>query len=330
MRIKLISVALVGAAACGTSTNPIAVTDIANQLKAALCQFQVNCGAAPDQSTCLASLNFSTDFFLTEVGDAQGSGSKIKYDGTQAANCVNEIKGRGCTFTGFQNDPKADPCSKVFTGTVAQNGACLVDTDCAGGATCNAPTGTTCDQNTMCCTGSTCGAAPAAPGAANATCMADNNCALNLYCSIPNGASSGTCKAVVTTAGGACDSSAAACSNPMYCDVTQTAPTCKTPAAHGATCVPADGLPCVDSRDFCDKTTTKCIAALTVGTTCDPTIANGGCVSFSVCDATTTKCLALGKAGSTCSTTAMTPQCLNDLQCTNGTCALPTAGMACH
>ncbi len=200
MRKKTILVALVGAAACGSSTSPIAVTDLANQLKTAVCDFQVNCGLAPDQATCLASLNFQTDFILTEIADSQAG--KIKYDGTQAANCVNELKSRSCTFTGFQNDPKADPCGKFFSGTVAMGGACLVDADCAGGAACTPPsTNPSCDQNTMCCTGSTCGAAPPAPGAAGATCMSDGDCAVNLYCSNPMNAATGTCKAVITQAG---------------------------------------------------------------------------------------------------------------------------------
>ncbi len=118
----------------------------------------------------------------------------------------------------------------------------------------------------------------------------------------------------------------------MYCDISQTAPTCKTAAAHGATCVPTDGLACSDSRDFCDPTAKKCTTALAVGTACTPSNGppNGGCVAFATCDATMSKCVAIGKAGSTCSTTAMTQQCLNDLQCTNGSCTLPAAGMACH
>src|SRR5262249_18403918 len=117
----------------------------------------------------------------------------IDFDGGAAADCLAEMRSHAsCEISGFFGD---NPCAQVFTGTVAEGGACTFDTECVGDATCT-ETDPACDANVACCAG-TCGAASLI-SAEGGPCGDDVHlCDDGLYCSTPDGASAGTCTAQV-------------------------------------------------------------------------------------------------------------------------------------
>lgn len=323
--ISFVLLAAIAAMACGGNSS-IDKKDLATELRKAYCANSVQCGFDADDASCEASVTFQSFFLLTLIADSDTG--KATYDGGAAASCADKIRNNSCTFTGTHGDPNS-PCNKIFTGTVATGGACFQSNECANNGVCP-PTMSNCSQSSACCAG-TC-AAPPTRGQAGATCKRDGDCVDNLYCGARDMQGVGKCTAFVTTAGATCDEFTA-CANPMYCNInfamTPPTGTCKTPAAHGATCDTNDLVACVDDHDFCDPVAKKCSAQLAVGMTCDPA-ASGPCVGYATCDATSKICVAFKKAGEACTSGGVS--CLNDLQCptAGGTCALSTAAMACH
>jgi hypothetical protein len=150
-------------------------------------------------------------------------------------------------------------------------------------------------------------------------------CSTDSYCKRGTGTGPGTCTALVTAEGAACDA-LTACANPMYCNInfqTQTG-TCKKAAASGAVCSRMDLLPCEDSRDYCDPTALKCVRRIAVGASCATT--GTSCVAYSSCIAGT--CVADIPAGGAC-TVDSGADCAGELDCIAGKCALAPSGMTC-
>lgn len=321
MRTRFLCLVIaVAAAACG-GDDSISINDLAKKFIAAQCANQVTCQQMPDTATCEASFAFNDNAFMTLVADVNAK--IIKYDGTAAASCANEISSATCSFTGFFSKAN-DPCGKMFTGTVAAGGACFISEECSGvGSSCN-QTDPNCDSTTTCCPG-TCAAAPAKMPV-NGHCTSTSDCNDGLYCST----TTSVCKTPLTQSGAACDE-LDGCANPMYCNGSfATMPftgVCTTAPATGATCNPMDLLPCTDERDYCDTGTKKCTRSVSVGGTCDSAGTGTGATCVGYADCTTNSCVARPKAGATCMTSGSS--CLGSLSCTNGTCQLPAAGMAC-
>jgi hypothetical protein len=304
-------------AGCGSGGGGVSINDLAAQIADASCARAVTCKEMPDVATCKASKQTEDYFTLTMKADV--ASGKVKYDEGLGAACADSIRNETCVFTGFRSDPN-NPCSKMFTGTVATGGACFQSAECANGASCN-PTDTNCDNGTMCCPG-TCGAAPT-KGAVGATCQDDSQCNDDLYCA----SAMSKCAAVITAEGGMCGDDFTACANPMLCDVMFIGGTgtCYTLAGDGQTCDPNKLLPCSVEDQYCDATTMKCTATLALGASC----ASGQtCVGYASCD-TSMMCTALKKSGEACTVDQNgNSNCLGDLGCST-TCQLPTA-MACQ
>ncbi len=319
MRTRFLCLALAVAACSGTDS--IALSDYAKKEIAAFCANQVTCQQMPDTATCEASFELNSTGYMTLV--AAANAKLVKYDGAEAASCVNEFASQSCAYTGFQPN-KNDPCNKVFTGTVATGGACFVSQECAGvGAVCN-PTSASCNPSTTCCPG-TCAPAPAKMGVGGA-CQGSSDCNDGLYCSDKTQ----QCTAIATASGAACEA-LDGCANPMLCNenCSTSTGTCYTPAARNATCDTTQVLPCADERDYCDNTTKKCTQVVALGATCDSAGTGNGatCVAYASC--TNGSCVENPKAGATCD--AMNgPSCLGSLSCTTSTCQLAPAGMACQ
>jgi hypothetical protein len=111
----------------------------------------------------------------------------------------------------------------------------------------------------------------------------------------------------------------------MYCNIDPTSGmgACKTPAASGATCARTDTRPCADSRDYCDSNN-KCTRGAQPGESC----ANGvQCIDWAKCIGN--QCVADRKFGESCMTAPNAADCAGTLECTNGTCSAPPAGMTC-
>ncbi len=303
--------------ACGGGS--IAVENLPDEVKGARCDNLVRCEGIVDQKTCDAS-TFVDEGTLPAIEAAIKNGT-IKYNGDKAADCVDQLSGQSCSFEGFHT---TSACEGVLTGTVATGGACVLDAQCANHGQCE-PSGTTCDPETTCCPGTCMGGST--ESAIGGPCDDEmHTCGSAAYCKAGTTSGSvGTCTAVVTAEGGACDD-ITACANPLYCNLNfQTnMGTCKKPAASGAACVRADLIACVDSRDYCSTTTMTCVRQTAVGAACAP--GSMPCVDYATC--INSVCVADIALGGAC-VADTGANCAGSLECRMGTCQAPMPGPVC-
>src|SRR5947208_2552129 len=119
--------AVVLVAACGSSGTKIRAHDLPAARRDALCDRDVQCGLMPDKPSCLAALNISDLATVTILADIDGK--TIAYDEGLGGQCVDDIRGAGCTFAGVYT---STACRDMFAGTVGDGGACFVDAECQG------------------------------------------------------------------------------------------------------------------------------------------------------------------------------------------------------
>lgn len=303
---------VVSGAACGS--DGVSIDDFTNAYIDAYCEGAVKCGSQPSTADCKASTSLETNTFLTLIESAK-SGT-VTYNEEQASACLDSFRARTCKFEGFHSEN--DPCDSMFTGTIAQGGACTISAQCAGGASCE-QTVQDCDRDAMCCPG-TCGA-PSVEVAAGAMCGENDICPFNQYCKLPATGNVGTCTALISSPGAACDDFFS-CVNPMICNLFAEMPTCEMPVGTGETCNPDGIAPCVVDQDHCDDVSMKCVGPLADGAACE---FSSECAPDSSCAGT---CQPNVAAGGACSET--TADCLGSLECTGGTCQLGPAGMSCN
>jgi hypothetical protein len=315
--MRKIVLGVIVAACGGGGGGPIPIHSLFADEENVVCALFAQCGLAPDQASCEGAVTVETYENLTVV--AAVDAGKIKYDASAAGQCVSHAQAEGCNLLAYHHPDPA--CRAIFTGTVAMGGACAINQECANNAPCTYTP--TCSPSTMCCMG-TCGAPPPAVGQMGATCTTDANCDITLYCSSAKG---NTCQPFVTTAGAACDASSA-CANLLYCDNgTAGTNTCKPYPASGQACS-GTAIGCADIRDYCDPGTKVCTRRAAAGQTCN-NATGPACIGYAQCTPQTGAgmCAAELTSGQAC--TAGGQRCLLDLQCTNGTCQLPAAAMAC-
>jgi hypothetical protein len=205
-------------------------------------------------------------------------------------------------------------CDNMFTGTIADGGACLNDQQCVS-ATCDR---SACAGTDACCTG-LCTAPVSAAGTTpvGAACAANVDCVEGAFCATGQAAS--VCTALLAS-GQPCDDSTQ-CVLGTACIVTPSsngALTCASPPGQGEPCAPGS---CNSPTDFCDLASLTCQPRLAVGAACDRTAA--GCVAYAYCGAGGT-CVARGEVGAACEPAPAASTCLAGLLCERGTCALPT------
>lgn len=303
------------AVGCGGSDG-ISIDNLLNSIQDASCEQAVRCQEQPDEATCKATTFVNDTTSLTIVAGVKGG--TIKYDSSQAQDCVDSIRDGSCEFTGFQSADS--PCEDMLDGTVAVGGACQISSECSGDAICT-QTDPNCDSDTTCCAGTCTAAEPEVAG--GGTCGDTTGpCADGYYCKYTS-QTAGTCTAYITTAGAPCDS-LDACAGTMICDIFANSPTCVQPAASGGTCDPNALLGCIDFREHCDEATMKCVPALAAGAAC---MYSFECRQDSTCAGGT--CQVNVGVGGACPDSGV--DCLGDLDCseTNMTCTAPTAGMSC-
>ena len=265
----------------------------------AFCTRLVRCGAEPDVAAC------ESVWYFNLQAEYDVTAGKVIYDADAAARCIDGYASEGCTIS--DSDAAAtqmhtEACRAVFTGTVADGGACLSGVECASQscavASCNAAT---------CCVGA-CQAQIAAGGdcsGSGAVCVDGTLCR--------SGGNTATCVAPIA-AGQPC-----AHSNVDVCAI---GTTCITDSATGtSSCgtAPAEGQPCPDGicdadADSCDPATKTCVRKVAVGGTCT---SSTGCVPYAACDLTSSTCVAMALAGASCVQDA---DCLVGLSCGNGIC----------
>jgi len=276
--------------------------------------------------------------------------AQVSFDASAAAACLADIPGLPC----WQNLNASPNCLKVFTGTVAEGGACY-GTLPMGAQEC-AP-GTVCDASASDCTG-TCVAREIRPRLAviGTACTGANDCVGDqgtLTCVGPSGpiqSGTGTCQ--VPAEIGPCnwdtDCLTAACVH-------------TTPSVPPGTCqaVKQVGDPCMPNRGecgtgtYCAAATNTCVLFPSVGQPCggDNGAANqcldgfcdssGRCARFGtrgascqagpdicsgmlMCDATTSQCLPRCMPGNGCGARGQFccagQRCHAGLRCNNSVC----------
>jgi hypothetical protein len=294
-----------GAAGCGGGNIPL--SDLPARAEDVVCNAELACQAYPDSASCHAALHTNLDQIQADV-----AAGKIKYDGAQAAACLDSESTILICRLSAPRVRQPSACAATFVGTVAAGGACLVNEDCVS-ARCNTANCTT----GMCCVG-TCAAAQPTGVAVGGACMSSSQCVDGAFCDF-SVVTSPTC-AAVKAAGQPCTSSDQCVSGTACLAMSGGAMTtraCTKPPGHGETCSGAGS--CDDRGDFCDPATMKCASRLLPGSACDPLVAP--CVLYATCDTATMKCVARGGIGAACGTAAAPASCLSGLSCTNGTCA---------
>jgi hypothetical protein len=296
-----------GVAGSTVSGGSVPLADLATETASKSCEFEVRCGFAADQASCVASTPSDT----TQIAAYVNAG-KVHYDGVAAATCLNAIAARSCNFSQSNNDIPS--CSAAFTGTVAGGGPCsdsavCVSQSCATG---------TCDPSVSCCAGTCRATGGGSSVPIGGDCSGPTaTCAPQAYCD----GFIQVCMARV--AGGEPCTQIDACAAGFAC-VTggQANGICGRLPAHGQPCSQFDG--CDASTDFCDPTAMTCMTRLPAGSDCDPTADE--CVSYAFCDSATQKCVALSNAGEPCTDAS---SCFGSLECPNGVCALPQPRALC-
>jgi hypothetical protein len=315
----------------GGGRAPASLDDfIAGEL-AAICKYNVACGAMPDVPTCLASLQLDTTDFLTIKADV--ASGKVRYNRDKAEGCLelfdNGFYDSGCKYSTTPSNSSGAICLEVFTGTVSDGGPCFESYECASG-TCG-PTDKACSPVHQCCAG-TCAPKPP-PLAIGADCSAPlpgQGCETGAVC-ITTVSSSPTARCVLPSPvrGTAC-TSRYECKAPLFCDLTSlTAGTCQPSVATGGACNASSLVfvgACDDFHDYCDKTTHVCTRLGAVGDPCDTSQRN--CLGYAQCVGAT--CVAKSPERGACDATKGLG-CLGNLECssTTSTCAFPDNAGAC-
>jgi hypothetical protein len=300
--------------------SPGAVGDVVTlsaRLLDTLCSARTACGDYPDKATCQASVRIDLGQIQADV-----SAGKVIYDPTQADACINAIATSvGSCRVSEGLSIAAAPCNRMFTGTVAQGGACFMALECVSGA---------CDLTRCvgpaCCAG-TC--LPAEPQVQlGGSCNGSGQCVAGTFCDVNR--PTPTC-AAVKAEGSPCAGSFSECAAGTECrpvDAQGTSLACQKLPDEGQACTPTLG-DCDLLTDFCDQTTATCKPRLGLGSPCS-TAPVDDCVGYATCDGLSGKCVALGRVGDDCSL-ALGPGCLPSLECSgSGTCELPPAGPVCQ
>jgi hypothetical protein len=322
-RLTLAAVTL-GAAACGGGNGrSVPFDDLVGELLNAECDFLVACGAAPDRTTCLASIGPDSQQLDTfKVDIAAGI---VLYDARAAGACIDAFKSlASCKQTAIGDFSQRinATCGKVFTGSLPAGSTCFFSEECANQGICS---GQTCGAD-GCCTG-TCVARPAPipPGGDCTSLLQNQDCIDGTRCTA-NAAGGGTCK--VPLAAGARCGPYDRCAPPYQCggvvDPVTNEGTCTAPPGHGQACDMSGN--CDDARDVCDQTTRLCTSRIAVGGACST---SGSCVAYANCDGTT--CVAMPGPGASCDPIAQEP-CLLSLSCdaTTMSCSLPAPSSSCR
>ena len=311
----------VGASTCGGGGGrSVPFDDLAGDLTNAECDFLVACGAAPDRTTCLASIGLDSVQFATMKADI--AAGIVVYDGQAAGACIDVFKSLvSCkqTAMGDTGQRLDATCGKVFTGTLPAGGACFFSDECANRGICGSQT---CSGS--CCAG-TCVARPA-PIPLGGDCSSPlqyQDCIEGTVCAA-NATGGGSCK--VPLAAGARCGPYDRCVRPYQCggiDPVTSEGTCTGPPGQGQACDMSGN--CDDSPRLLRPDQNVCTSRIAVGSPCS---APEGCISYATCDGTT--CVAMPGPGSSCDPAAVDP-CLLSLSCdTTMHCALPPPAAGCR
>jgi hypothetical protein len=306
--LLLTAVASIGAPACSseppapTTGGPIAIEAFREELEVARCELAVRCGFMPNQDTCRDVLSEDQEL-LQLLADVVFN--KVSFDEAAARTCVDAIRAQSCETLSAVFKAVETACAGVFTGSVAEGGACLVDDECTGDADCDV---SMCMGDGVCCMG-VC-AKPPALVPVGGDCS-KSPCVEAAYCETMDdgmGNITGTCKARVTN-GQPCNY-VNACEEGLRCDLGGEG-NCYTLAKEGQSCNPnLQNGACLRVDYWCSTTDKKCSKLPMPGEPCTDKMA---CVGHAYCDGVTCQVRAL--EGQDCKTDGSGAPCLGDLEC---------------
>lgn len=294
MRISLLVGVVLPLIACGSlktgssggATLP-AIDDLVDAVDAARCNALVSCHEISDVALCHALLGPpGTGFNSLASSVASVKAGKATYDAAAARACLDAIAGQCELMVVIQGRLQPEPCTRIFTGEVADGERCVADAECMAGSFCGmlpirgcdgtcTRGGTMCNNDTHCNAGQVCDqvhrtdlsagtcAAPVAGGESE-PCGTNLSCSAGLYCKYNNNGPS-TCARFVQM-NDACDNDR--CAEGLLCagaDDGSSTPHCLPPAGKGEPCQGSEQCGAVVSTLVCDPTTQKCVDAPTTG-----------------------------------------------------------------
>jgi len=312
-----------------SSETPIPLAQLPAELARSFCAAEQACNpffynVAFTNTDCAALV--TQEFTQASYNDIQAAvnAGTIKYDGTLARTCANDIASGSCAVL---DNLTPDSCQKALSGSAATGAACDIDQECVGVARCDtsgnvcpgkcaprASEGVACAADGDCVLGAVCSKVTqkcVAPAMAGEDCGGGvaGNCASGLLC-IGDDASSnkaGKCQtstaALVGQAGDACDLQAGPwCADGLSCVVQSVSAgklssKCQPIAPSGGSC--GVGIPSACSKgeycplDFVDilaaKYSANCAPLPGEGDACGPATALVRCGQDLICDTTTAK-----------------------------------------
>lgn len=286
-----------------TTGGPIEIESFREELGKARCETAVKCGFMPNAETCEAVLGEEPQL-LQLLADVVFN--KVSYDAAAARTCVDAIRAQGCEALAAVFEKVEAACDGVFKGTVADGGACLVNDECAGGASCDV---SMCMGDGVCCMG-VCKAPPAAvPMEGDCS---EAPCVEGAYCQQVDDMMGGviaTCKERVKN-GQPCDAPTA-CEEGLRCDLGGDG-NCYVLSKEKQPCNPnLQNGACLRVDNWCHTTDKVCAKLPLPGEPCTDKMQ---CMPYAYCDGVTCQVRALEEQD--CSPDMTTaPPCLGSLQC---------------
>lgn len=330
-------------AACGTTS----VDEYPQALEEAVCEWQQACHIFERQDDCIDALAIDRDPRFEYLRSAIAAG-RIEYDSGAAASCFDAIRERGCEDRYPEEEPA---CAAVLRGRMGRNGPCMDSAECAGDGVCGF------DPNCaeQCCVGACrvraeplavgepCGGSipcddegfcdfNVAPGTALVCAPrveVGGDCSLGQGCVATGSCDGSTCRALkVAKVGESCGGDVT-CADPALCNYDNDGSRrCLLAPQLGAPCEP-NGRVCARFDTRCDEVSGLCTLLGAPGAGCDRV----QCAEYAECERLGPSidgprtCGHKASAGEPCGSLedGRYVECLGDLQCEDGTCALPVS-----
>jgi hypothetical protein len=305
----------------GDGTSYVAVTEIADEYKDAICAYYANCGVFPDKDTCLAAnLTASGQSFGVDANTVAAIyAGLVRYNGSNVKECLDAIAQRSCDKTSESARVTPLACRDVLSGTKASGESCLVDEECMS-LQCSGESSQDACQPGIC-------VGDVRPmftiKMVGEPCNSIEVCENGAYCDQL------TDMCTLLKAQGESCTQNSECAYGLGCTGTTGARICDPLPGPGETCYTTTVVECRDEGTVCDTATTLCTQVGGPGMTCD---SSSDCSMYYPCNFTSLQCTRGPALGEACSSSA---RCFDvgtfcDTADT-GTCVeLRSNGMACQ
>ncbi|NMB74060.1 MAG: hypothetical protein GYA21_02890 [Myxococcales bacterium] len=226
---------LVAISACdgGGASGPIPLQNSCSEYQKAICDLLERCELSimfemENHARCQDALGMCDEGFQRMV-DSVNAG-RIRYDGTQARTCLDQIKALSCLDISEVFDNELEACQSVFTGLVTADADCYFSDECAAGLYC--------DESTSQC-----------PGKCRAYAGSGASC-VDSECDPAQAECNGSVCVPLAGPGQPCDN--VSCAEGLNCDSSTSPARCVAPGEEGSACASEDqcrnGLRCINQK----------------------------------------------------------------------------------